>query len=166
MKKLIAARPIQYMGRTYEAGEVLPAYDGKMVDAWLKAGTAKMETAAERVTIQGQTAPTVNDLAADALRSMGVTIEDDAGAFVGTDNLLEQVRKLAGVTPSAGKGEDKLVEGHLDPKQLATMKKGDLEAMAKRLGVDISGAKNNAERAALIAAVPVQAPADDVGGAQ
>ena len=43
---------------------------------------------------------------------------------------------------------------------------GDLEKLADQLGVDISGAKNNKERAELIAAVPVQAPANETGGAQ
>ena len=40
MKKLIAQRPIQYMGRTYERGEAIPAQDPKMVAAWLKANSA------------------------------------------------------------------------------------------------------------------------------
>ena len=61
--------------------------------------------------------------------------------------------------------EDKMLEGHLDPDQLATMKKNALEKLAVQLGVDISGAKNNKERAELIAAVPVQAPAHETGGA-
>jgi hypothetical protein len=58
-----------------------------------------------------------------------------------------------------------MVEGHLDPDQLATMKKAGLEKLAARLGVDISGAKNNKERAELIAATTVQAPANETGGA-
>ena len=40
MKKLIAQRPILYMGRTYERGNTLPAHDSKMVAAWLRAGSA------------------------------------------------------------------------------------------------------------------------------
>ena len=59
-----------------------------------------------------------------------------------------------------------MLEGHLDAEQLATMKKADLEKLAGQLGVDISGAKNNKERAELIAAVPVQAPANETGGAR
>lgn len=62
-------------------------------------------------------------------------------------------------------GQEEMVEGHLDAEQLATMKKADLEKLADQLGVDISGAKNNKERAELIAAVPVQAPAHETGGA-
>ena len=61
--------------------------------------------------------------------------------------------------------QEEMVEGHLDAEQLATMKKADLEKLADQLGVDISGAKNNKERAELIAAVPVQAPAHETGGA-
>lgn len=40
-----------------------------------------------------------------------------------------------------------MLEGHLDAEQLATMKKADLEKLADQLGVDISSAKNNKERA-------------------
>ena len=59
-----------------------------------------------------------------------------------------------------------MVEGHLDPDQLATMRKADLEKLADQIGVDISGAKNNKERAELIAATTVQAPANETGGAR
>ena len=38
--KLIATRPVLYMGRTYHQGDVLPAYDKAMVAAWLRAGSA------------------------------------------------------------------------------------------------------------------------------
>ena len=62
--------------------------------------------------------------------------------------------------------EEGMVERHLDPDQLATMRKADLEKLADQLGVDISGAKNNKERAELIAAAPVQAPANETGGAR
>ena len=43
---------------------------------------------------------------------------------------------------------------------------GDLEKLADQIGVDISGAKNNKERAELIAATTVQAPANETGGAR
>lgn len=42
MERLIAKRAVLYQGRQYEPGEPLPAYDPLMVDAWLRAGTAKM----------------------------------------------------------------------------------------------------------------------------
>lgn len=40
MKKLIAKRPVLYLGRTYQAGDALPANDERMVAAWLRAKTA------------------------------------------------------------------------------------------------------------------------------
>lgn len=40
MKRLIATRPILYMGKTYERGKQLPAFEEKMVEAWLRAGSA------------------------------------------------------------------------------------------------------------------------------
>lgn len=114
MKKLIAKRPVLYLGRMYDKGDTLPANDQKMVTAWLNAKSAAWD---------GQEA--------------------------------EESRQ-----------EGKMVEGHLDAEQLATMKKAELEKLADQLGVDISSAKNNKERAELIAAVPVQAPANETGGAR
>ena len=107
MKKLIAKRPVLYLGRMYDAGDTLPANDQKMVTAWLNAKSAEW-----------------------------------------------------------GGQEAEMVEGHLDAEQLATMKKAELEQLAADLGVDISNAKNNRQRAELIAAVPVQAPAKEAGSAQ
>ena len=40
MKKLIARRPIQYMGRTYKCGEAVPTENPQMVEAWLSANSA------------------------------------------------------------------------------------------------------------------------------
>lgn len=117
MKKLIAKRPILYMGRTYGPGDPLPAHDGRMVEAWERAGTASWS---------------------------------DTGA----------------ADRAAEAEEGGLVTGHLDAQELERMGKADLLDLADKLGVDLSGAKNNAERAALIAAVPVQAPAQETGGPQ
>lgn len=40
MAKTIANGPILYLGRMYQKGDALPCHDQKMVEAWLKAGTA------------------------------------------------------------------------------------------------------------------------------
>ena len=40
MKKLIAKRPVLYLGRMYDPGDTLPANDQKMVTAWLNAKSA------------------------------------------------------------------------------------------------------------------------------
>lgn len=198
MKKLIAQRPIQYMGRTYERGEAIPAQDPKMVAAWLKANSAAwtgadMEDAARAAIQEAARRSKVNDLAADAIRAMGVTIEDDAGEFVGASSMEEQIRALfapGGLQNGGGTGEGldhtdgenaakggqnapgegengqgggspAMLTGHLDAADLEKWKKADLEKLAEDMGVDISRAKNNAERAAILAAVEVQAPAND-----
>lgn len=176
MKKLVAARPIQYLGRTYENGDTVPAYDGKMVKAWLDAGSVKWSDtdAAEREVAEA-TPPPADVQAADALRAMGVAITDETGVFVGAENLTEQIRKL--VTPAEnaqegqeptdgqGAGEPEMVTGHLDATQLENMKKDDLEKLAADMGVKTTKNMTKADIAALIAAEEVQAPADAVDNA-
>lgn len=198
MKKLIAQRPIQYMGRTYERGEAIPAQDPKMVAAWLKANSAAwtgtdVEDAARAAIREAARRSRVNDQAAEAIRAMGVTIEDTAGEFVGTSSMEEQIRALfapGGLQNGGGTGEGQdhggggntaqggqnapgegengqgggmpaMLTGHLDAVQLERMKKEDLLDLAAKLGVDVSAAKNQQERAQLIAAAEVQAHATD-----
>lgn len=198
MKKLIAQRPIQYMGRTYERGEAIPAQDPKMVAAWLKANSAvwadtDMEGFVSAVVQEAARRSKVNDLAAEAIRAMGVTVEDTAGEFVGASSMEEQIRAMfapGGLQNGGGTGEGQdhgdggnaaqggqnapgegengqgggvpaMLTGHLDAADLEKWKKADLEKLAEDMGVDISRAKNNAERAAILAAVEVQAPAND-----
>lgn len=57
MKRLTAQRPILYGGRMYQAGDTLPAYDKRMVQAWLSAESAKVtDDAAEEATMPPQDA--------------------------------------------------------------------------------------------------------------
>ena len=198
MKKLIAQRPIQYMGRTYERGEAIPAQDPKMVAAWLKANSAAwtgtdVEDAARAAIREAARRSRVNDQAAEAIRAMGVTIEDTAGEFVGASSMEEQIRALfapGGLQNGGGTGEGQdhgdggnaaqggqnapgegengqgggapaMLTGHLDAAKLERMKKEDLLDLAAKLGVDVSAAKNQRERAQLIAAAEVQAHAND-----
>lgn len=122
MKRLIAERSVLYLGRMYAPGDALPASDGIMVAAWLRAKSAKWT---------------------------GEAAEPQQSAQEGKENGQEA----------------KMVEGHLDPDQLSTMKKSDLEKLAEQLGIDISGAKNNKERAELIASATVQVPETETGSA-
>ena len=198
MKKLIAQRPIQYMGRTYERGETIPAHDPQMVAAWLRANSAAwagqdLEDAARAAVREAARRSKVNDLTAEAIRAMGVTIEDPAGAFVGASSMEEQIRALfgpgslqdgggtgAGQEPDGSGNHDQnsqetpeeaengrdsgapaMLTGHLDAAQLERMRKEDLLDLAAKLGVDVSAAKNQQERAQLIAAAEVQAHATD-----
>lgn len=147
MRKLIAKRTVLYLGRMYAPGEALPANNQTMVDAWLRAESA------------GWSGDAPVEPAADGQENTGAP---RAGAGMSQDpqegNGLEAAQEN-GLEPG-------MVTGHLDAAELAKMKKADLEDLAEKLGVDISGAKNNQERAELIAAVPVQAPADENGSAQ
>ena len=198
MKKLIAQRPIQYMGRTYESGEAIPAHDPNMVAAWLRANSAAwtgtdLEDAARAAIREAARRSRVNDQAAEAIRAMGVTIEDDAGEFVGASSMEEQIRAVfapGGLQNGGGTGEGQdhggggntaqggqnapgegengqgggapaMLTGHLDAAKLERMKKEDLLDLAAKLGVDVSAAKNQQERAQLIAAAEVQAHATD-----
>lgn len=143
MKKLIAKRPVLYLGRMYDAGDTLPANDQKMVTAWLNAKSA--EWGGQEVQESRQEA------------------QESAEQEDGSQGSQEQNE---GQEAEENGQEAEMVEGHLDAEQLATMKKAELEQLAADLGVDISNAKNNRERAELIAAVPVQAPAKEAGSAQ
>lgn len=143
MKKLIAKRPVLYLGRMYDAGDTLPANDQKMVTAWLNAKSAEWG---------GQEAQESRQEA-----------QESAEQADGSKGSQEQNE---GQEAEENGQEAEMVEGHLDAEQLATMKKAELEQLAADLGVDISNAKNNRERAELIAAVPVQAPAKEAGSAQ
>lgn len=143
MKKLIAKRPVLYLGRMYDAGDTLPANDQKMVTAWLNAKSAEWG---------GQEAQESRQEAQESA--------EQADGSQGSQGQNE------GQEAEENGQEAEMVEGHLDAEQLATMKKAELEQLAADLGVDISNAKNNRERAELIAAVPVQAPAKEAGSAQ
>lgn len=143
MKKLIAKRSVLYLGRMYDAGDTLPANDQKMVTAWLNAKSAEWG---------GQEAQESRQEA-----------QESAEQADGSQGSQEQNE---GQEAEENGQEAEMVEGHLDAEQLATMKKAELEQLAADLGVDISNAKNNRERAELIAAVPVQAPAKEAGSAQ
>ena len=143
MKKLIAKRPVLYLGRMYDAGNTLPANDQKMVTAWLNAKSAEWG---------GQEAQESRQEA-----------QESAEQADGSQGSQEQNE---GQEAEENGQEAEMVEAHLDAEQLATMKKAELEQLAADLGVDISNAKNNRERAELIAAVPVQAPAKEAGSAQ
>ena len=160
-KRLIAARPIQYMGRTYNRGDTLPAHDPKMTDAWMKHGSAKWEDTTEEIRPEHQEAiqPDLDPAAAQTLQvldGLGVKITDDAGAFCGEEELIRRI--TTAVVGEAPEGQTAFVAVHLDAEGLATMKTEALEKLATDMGVDIADAKNNAERAAKIAAVEVLIP--------
>lgn len=48
MNNLIAIYPILYHSTQYKVGQILPANDQKMVQAWIKAGTAEWRDDSEK----------------------------------------------------------------------------------------------------------------------
>lgn len=142
MKRLIAERSVLYLGRMYDAGDTLPANDQKMVTAWLNAKSAEWG---------GQEAQESRQEAKESAEQADGS-QDSQGQNEGQEG-------------KENGQEAKMVEGHLDPDQLSTMKKSDLEKLAEQLGIDISGAKNNKERAELIASATVQVPETETGSA-
>ena len=167
MKRLTAQRPILYGGRMYQAGDTLPAYDKRMVQAWLSAGSAKMtDDAAEEAAGDGQ----------DGTES--ATTQDTQGAADTTEDAQEAPDTTEGTQENPdgdhSGGDTDIVEGHLDPKQLEEMNKDDLKKLAKDMGVDLPRGAAKALIVERLAAAIVQTPAaaivppaaDNGGGAQ
>ena len=164
MKRLTAQRPILYGGRMYQAGDTLPAYDKRMVQAWLSAGSAKMT---------GDAAAEATDATQDAQEAAGTT-EDTQGTQEITD-ATEGTQESQENPGGDHSGDDTdMVEGHLDPKQLKEMNKDDLKKLAKDMGVDLPRGAAKALIVERLAAAIVQTPAaaivppaaDNGGGAQ
>lgn len=167
MKRLTAQRPILYGGRMYQAGDTLPAYDKRMVQAWLSADSAKMtDDAAEEAAGVGQ----------DGTES--ATTQDTQGAADTTQNTQEAPDATEGTQENPdgdhSGGDTDMVEGRLDPKQLEEMNKDDLKKLAKDMGVDLPRGAAKALIVERLAAAIVQTPAaaivppaaDNGGGAQ
>lgn len=167
MKRLTAQRPILYGGRMYQAGDTLPAYDKRMVQAWLSAGSAKMtDDAAEEAAGVGQ----------DGIES--ATTQDTQGAADATEDTQEAPDATEGTQENPdgdhSGGDTDMVEGRLDPKQLEEMNKDDLKKLAKDMGVDLPRGAAKALIVERLAAAIVQTPAvaivppaaDNGGGAQ
>lgn len=163
MKRLTAQRPILYGGRMYQAGDTLPAYDKRMVQAWLSAESAKMtDDAAEEATMPTQDADGGQDSTENADATQGTQEAEDAQESQENHN-----------GNHSGESTD-MVEGHLDPAQLEEMNKDDLKKLAKDMGVDLPRGAAKALIVERLAAAIVQTPvaaivppaADNGGGAQ
>lgn len=148
MKGLIAKRPILYRGRMYQAGDNLPGADARMVDAWLE------NDSAERCGESQNNAPDGAKGTQDGAQNTQDGQDGAKGAQDGAQNTQD--------TQDGG-----MIAGHLDPKDLESLKKADLERMATDMGLEISEAKTKADLIAVITAAEVYAPAENEnGGAQ
>lgn len=158
MKRLTAQRPILYGGRMYEAGDTLPAHDKRMVQAWLSAKSAAVIDDAAEVPPPPADADGGQDGTENADTTQGT--QEATDATEGTQESQENHDDN-----HSGDNTD-MVEGHLDPAQLEEMTKDDLKKLAKDMGVDLPRGAAKALIVERLAAVTVQAPADNGGGAQ
>lgn len=154
MERLIAKRAVLYQGRQYEPGEPLPAYDPLMVDAWLRAGTAKMVSDAK---------PEETQAGDDNGQNGQDGLQNGQNGQEGTEDTQDSQDAENGTQD--GQGDPEMVEGHLDPAQLESMSKEDLVALAKDMGVELPRGAAKALIVEKLAAVTVQAPVND-GSAQ
>lgn len=159
MKRLTAQRPILYGGRMYQAGDTLPAYDKRMVQAWLSAESAKMTgDAAEEATVPSQDA----DGGQDGTENADTTQDtrEDTDAAEGTQESQENH------DGNHGGDNTGMAEGRLHPTQLEEMNKDDLKKLAKDMDVDLPRGAAKALIVERLAAAIVQTPAANGGGAQ
>ena len=114
MKRLTAQRPILYGGRMYQAGDTLPAYDKRMVQAWLSAESAKMtDDAAEEATMPPQDADGGQDGTENADTTQGTQVEghlDPAQLEEMNKDDLKKLAKDMGVDLPRGAAKALIVE--------------------------------------------------------
>lgn len=149
MKALTAKRAVLYQGRMYEPGDVLPAGDSRMVEAWLQAESAEWTGVAQGAAQEAQGEPGTDNGTQEGQEGQGAA-EDALDAREGQ---------------GAAEGTLDVVDGHLTRESLETMTKANLEKLAKDMGVEIPRGATKALIIERLAAVTVEAPAHD-GGAQ
>ena len=149
MKALTAKRAVLYQGRMYEPGDVLPAGDSRMVEAWLQAESAEWTGVAQGAAQEAQGEPGTDNGTQEGQEGQGAA-EDALDAQEGQ---------------GAAEGTLDVVDGHLTREGLETMTKANLEKLAKDMGVEIPRGATKALIIERLAAVTVEAPAHD-GGAQ
>lgn len=171
MKRLIAKRPILYLGRMYQEGEALPGGDAKMVDAWVRNKSAEWsgenaKTAQDGTqgTKDGQDGAKGTQDGQDGTQGAQDAQDGTQGTQDGQDGAKGA---QDGQDGTQGTQDGGMIAGHLDPKDLESLKKADLERMATDMGLEISEAKTKADLIAVITAAEVYAPAENEnGGAQ
>ena len=173
MKRLIAKRPILYLGRMYQEGEALPGGDAKMVDAWVRNKSAEWSGENAKTAQDTQGTQDGQDGAQDTQGTQdgqdgAQGTQDDQDGTQGTQGGQDGTQGTQdGQDGTQGTQDGGMIAGHLDPKDLESLKKADLERMATDMGLEISEAKTKADLIAVITAAEVYAPAEsENGGAQ
>ena len=170
MKGLIAKRPILYRGRMYQEGEALPGGDAKMVDAWVRNKSAEWSGENAKTAQDGTQGTQGTQDGQDGTQGTQGTQDgrDGAKGTQGTQDGRDGAQGTQdGQDGTQGTQDGGMIAGHLDPKDLESLKKADLERMATDMGLEISEAKTKADLIAVITAAEVYAPAENEnGGAQ
>ena len=145
MKALTAKRAVLYQGRMYEPGDILPAGDSRMVEAWLEAESAEWTGEVKEPVQEAQGEP-------------------------GTDSGTQGDQEDKGAAEDVQEAKDAedimdVVDGHLTSESMETMAKANLEKLAKDMGVEVPRGATKALIIERLAAVPVEVPDPD-GGTQ
>lgn len=148
MKALKAKRAVLYQGRMYEPGDVLPADDSRMVEAWLKA---------ESAVWTGED-PEQAQSSQEAAENNADDQENPEGHHVNQEG-----QEAAEGAKGAEEGTLDVVNGHMTRESLDTMTKASLEKLAKDMGVEIPRGATKALIIDRLAAVTVEASAPDRG---
>lgn len=133
----IAARPVHF-DREYKIGEIIPpeaidpAMSRKLIEMGKIIEVSLPEPKKQEPEPTGEGSPE--------------TTPDAAESAEGTS------------TPAGDAESAEVLTGRFNAEQLAAWKNAELEKLAADLGVDISKAKNKAERAQLIAAAEIRYP--------
>lgn len=143
MKALTAKRAVLYQGRMYEPGDILPAGDSRMVEAWLEAESAEWTGEAQEPAQEAQGGPETDNGTQGDQEGQGAAEDAQGDAEAALD----------------------IVGGHLTRESLETLTKTNLEELAKDMGVGIPRGATKALIIERLAAEPVEVPAPD-GGAQ
>lgn len=87
MRKLIATRPVLYLGRIYAVGEYLPLNNQVMINAWLNAGSAKWDSKPAKQDSENADAIDISDghFTEESLMRMTKAELAELAADLGTD---------------------------------------------------------------------------------
>lgn len=129
-----------------------------MMDVIIRRGTYGHRIGKNRVkSVSVGEKITVSDDEADRLVQMGIASYADAHAVA---NGAAKTSPNGSDAAGSENLESDASDDETELSKLEKMPKADLERMAKDMGVDISGAKNNHERAALILAADTESGED------
>ena len=104
MKRLIALRPVLYLSKQYSIGDELPVNDAPMVDAWIRAKSAKWD---EGTGAAPDPAPVISDTVPEASEPEPEVAEAVPEAVDPEPEVSETVPEASDSEPKASETEPK-----------------------------------------------------------